>query len=224
LQLEFRGVSHQAEIESLQLVAAAAPVYQRIVSNLRTLYRAAETPAIQLSDRAARMPGLADTLKTRVGGEVFLLEPGATARGLIKRCKSSNAEGGVTLTRHMPWDQSPVAVEAPDTGGNGGRPTHLLFGHKAFSLSGKPLVLGTHAAENERYLDLHQEMPGVSRRHCVLGAENGQFVISDHSRYGTFLNGHRIDVSAVLQTGDLIRIGTPGFEFRLIYVEDADGS
>ena len=224
LQLEFRGVSHQAEIESLQLVAAAAPVYQSIVSNLRALYRAAETPAIQLSDRAARMPGLADTLKTRVGGEVFLLEPGATARGLIKRCKSSNAEGGVTLTRHMPWDQSPVAVEAADTGGNGGQPTHLLFGHKAFSLSGKPLVLGTHAAENERYLDLHQEMPGVSRRHCVLGAENGQFVLSDHSRYGTFLNGHRIDVSAVLQTGDLIRIGTPGFEFRLISVEAADGS
>ncbi len=224
VQLEFRGVSHQAEIESLQLVAAAAPVYQSIVSNLRALYRAEETPAIQLSDRAARMPGLAETLKTRVGGEVFLLEPGATARGLIKRCKPGVADGGVTLARHMPWDQSAVAVEQVDSGGNGGHPTHLLFGHNAYSLTGQPLVLGTQAAENERCLDLKQEMPGVSRRHCVVSAENGQFVISDHSRYGTFLNGHRIDASAVLQTGDLIRIGTPGFELRMISVEDADGS
>jgi hypothetical protein len=223
LELEFRGVSHHAEIESLELVAAAAPVYQSIVSSLRALYRAEETPAIQLSDRAARMPGLADTLKTRVGGEVFLLEPGATARGLVKRCKPGNSGGGATLTRHMPWDQSPVIVEVGDIGGNGGQPTHLLFGHNAFSLNGKPLVLGSQAADNERFLDLQQEMPGVSRRHCVVGSANGQFVVTDHSRYGTYLNGHRIDGSAVLQTGDLIRIGTPGFELRLISAEDAGG-
>ncbi|HNP64470.1 MAG TPA: FHA domain-containing protein, partial [Woeseiaceae bacterium] len=80
------------------------------------------------------------------------------------------------------------------------------------------------AAENERWLDLQQEMPGVSRRHCVVSAQNGQFIVTDHSRYGTFLNGHRIDGSAVLQTGDLIRIGTPGFELRLISVEEHNGT
>ena len=87
LEVEYRGISHHAEVESLELVAAAGPVYQSIVSSLRSLFKAEETPAIQLSDRAARMPGLAETLKTRVGGEVFLLEPGATARGLIHRCQ-----------------------------------------------------------------------------------------------------------------------------------------
>ena len=61
-----------------------------------------------------------------------------------------------------------------------------------------------------RWLDLRDDMPGVSRRHCVVGAENGQVVVTDHSRYGTYLNGHRIDGSAVLQVGDLLRIGTPG--------------
>ena len=224
LDIEFRGVSHQAEIESLELVAAASPVYQNIVSKLRTFYRAEELPAIQLSDRAARMPGLADTLKTRVGGEVFLLEPGATARGLAKRCKANASGDKVALARHLNWDQTPVKVEVVSSGLNGGQPTHLLFGHTAFRLGRRPLVLGTQAAENERWLDLQQEMPGVSRRHCVVGAENGQFVVTDHSRYGTFLNGHRIDGSAVLQTGDLIRIGTPGFELRLISAEDGDGT
>ena len=67
-------------------------------------------------------------------------------------------------------------------------------------------------------------MPGVSRKHCTLSVENGQCVIRDYSRYGTFLNGHRLDGSAVLQTGDLIRIGTPGFELRLITTETDDGA
>jgi len=224
LEVEYRGISHHAEIESLELVAAAAPVYQCIVSTLRALFRAEDTPAIQLSSRAAQLPGLADTLKTRVGGEVFLLERGATARGLIKRCQVKKTSGGVTLLRHMPWDQSPVVVDVNDSSASGGQPTHLLFGHNAYSLRGRPLVLGSQTADNERYLDLQQQMPGVSRRHCVISADNGQFVVTDHSRFGTFLNGHRIDGSAVLQTGDLIRIGTPGFDLRLISAEDHDGS
>ena len=223
LQVDYRGISHRAELESLELVAAAAPVYQSIVSTLRALYKAEETPAIQMSARAARMPGLAATLKTRVGGEVFLLEPGATARGLINRCNSEQQSGSATLSRHMPWDQSPVSVEIVAAEG-GGQPTHLLFGHNAFSLIGEPLVLGSQAADGERWLDLQQEMPGVSRRHCVVSSDNGQFVLTDHSRYGTFLNGHRIEGSAVLQTGDLIRIGTPGFELRLISAEEHGGS
>ena len=224
VDVEFRGATHHAEIDSLELIAAAAPVYQAIVSNLRALYRAEETPAIQLSDRAARMPGLADTLRTRVGGEIFLLEPGATARGLVMRGAGEAKSGGVTLSRHLPWDQAAVAVESKGNGVYGGQPTHLLYGHNAFSLRGAPLVLGSQAAEGERWLDLQDDMPGVSRRHCVVGGDNGQVVVTDHSRYGTFLNGHRIDGSAVLQVGDLLRIGTPGFEMRLIAAEDHNGS
>jgi hypothetical protein len=224
VDVDYGGMTHRAEIESLELVATAAPVYQTIVNSLRALFRSEETPAIQLSARAGSMPGLAETLKTRVGGQVFLLESGATARGMLHRCKATRQSGGLTLARHMPWDQSPVNVVAGDTGRDAGQPTHLLFGHTAYSLKGRPLVLGSQAAETERWLDLQQEMPGVSRRHCVVGADNGQCIVTDYSRYGTFLNGHRIDGSAVLQTGDLIRIGTPGFEFRLISAEASDGT
>ena len=224
MEVEYRGIAHQAELPSIELVAAAAPVYQSIVSNLRALYRAGETPAIQLSDRAGRLPGLADTLTTRVGGEVFLLEPGATARGLLQRCREDYESGGLTLARHLPWDQAPVAVQASDAARRGGQPTHLLFGHHAHSVGARPLVLGTQAAEGEHWLDFREEMPGVSRRHCVVSRENGQCVVTDHSRYGTFLNGHRIDGSAVLQSGDVIRVGTPGFELRLITADEHDGA
>lgn len=224
MDLEYRGIVHHAEVESLELVAAAAPVYQSIVSNLRALYRAEETPAIQLSERAASLPGLAATLRTRVGGEVFLLQRGATARGLLQRCRGKRGGGGLSLVRHLPWDQAPVEVQPSDASGEGGRPTHLLLGHRAYAVGSVPLILGSQAADGERWLDLQLDMPGVSRRHCAIGEQNGQCVVTDYSRYGTFLNGHRIDGSAVLQSGDLLRIGTPGFELRLISAEARDGT
>ena len=37
LELEYRGVTHRAELEALDFVAAAAPAYHRIASSLRPL-------------------------------------------------------------------------------------------------------------------------------------------------------------------------------------------
>ena len=223
LGVEYRGISHSAELESLHLISAAAPVYQRIASQLRAIFRADETPAIQLSDRAARMPGLADMLGARVGGEVFLLEPGATARGLVTRCQDmQRGDGGVTLIRQLPWDQTAVQIRRNDAPAAAGLPTHLLFDNTAFNIDSRPLMMGSQPAPGERWIDLQGDMPGISRRHCALVSQNGQCVVQDYSRYGTFLNGHKIDGSAVLQVGDLLRLGTPGYELRLIMTE-ADG-
>jgi hypothetical protein len=225
VEIEYRGVTHTAEINELELVAAAAPIYQRIVSNLRALIQADEVPALQLSDRAARMPGLADMLAARVGGDLFLLEPGATARGLIARCRDMQpGDSGVSLIRQLPWDQSPIDVASSDQGDRGGHPTHVLFDNTAYAIDGRPLTLGSQPSDSERHIDLQTSMRGVSRRHCSLQQENGQCVVRDLSRYGTFLNGHAIDSSAVLQVGDLIRLGTPGFELRLITTEPESGS
>jgi hypothetical protein len=224
-EIEYRGISHKAELEALQIAEAAAPVYQRIVSNLRALYRADETPAIQMSSRASKMPGLADMLKARVGGEVFLLESGATTRGLLARCREMQlSTSGVSLIRQLAWDQSPIEADTNEEHTSGGVPTHLLFGDRAYGIDVQPLVLGSQSVNTERCIDLQQDMPGVSRRHCTLQRENGQIVVRDSSRYGTFLNGHRIDGSAVLQVGDMVRLGTPGHELRLISVEPSDGT
>jgi len=47
LDLKYGNLHHVAEIESLELIGAAAPIYQSIASKLRSLYRAEDTPAIQ---------------------------------------------------------------------------------------------------------------------------------------------------------------------------------
>lgn len=225
MEVEYRGIRHEAELDPLELVAAAAPVYHGIVSTLRALIQADEIPALQLTDRAARMPGLADMLGARVGGELFLLEPGATARGLLVRCRDFAAgAGALSLLRQLPWDRAPVEASGPELARLGGRPTHLLFENTAYAIDGAPLTLGSHRAEAGRSIELRQDMPGVSRRHCTLQEENAQCTIRDYSRYGTFLNGHRIDGSAVLQVGDRIRLGTPGFELLLISTEADHGT
>ena len=223
--LDFSGTTYSASLESLSLIGAAAPIYQQIASKLRAVYRAEETPAIQVSDRIARLPGLTEMLKARVGGEVFVLEPGATARGALARCrKSADDASGVSLLRQLPWDQTAVEMEqhAVDHS-EAGTPTHLLYGHKAYEIGNLALVLGSQEGEESRQITLASDMPGVSRRHCSLQRKNGQCVLEDHSRYGTFLNGHRIDGSSVLQVGDVLRVGSPGFEFQLIMTEDMNG-
>lgn len=226
LELESDGVTHHAEIESLSLIGAAAATYQQIADRLRSLYRADETPAIQVTDRVARLPGLGDMLTARVGGEVYALEAGATARGALTRCRSTlRSKSGVSLLRQLPWDQSAITVELADSGkATAGVPTHLLHGDVAWHIDTDALLIGTQSDAAGRQLVLTADMAGISRRHCTLSRINGQCVVEDQSRYGTFLNGHRINGSTVLQVGDVLRVGTPGFEFRLITTDENHGA
>jgi hypothetical protein len=225
LVLEYRGIEHRVEIELIDLIGAVDPVYQRIVAQLRAIYRADEYPALQLSDRAARLPGFADMLKARVGGQVFVLEPGATGRGLLARLRElQRSTASVSLLRQLHWDQSDAQVSIETAMADAGRPSHVLFGAHAFAIEETPLVLGSQPADGDRYIELPADMPGLSRRHCALYHRGNQCIVEDYSRYGTYLNGHRIEGSAVLQIGDGLRIGTPGHEVMLIVLEDSDGA
>jgi len=226
LELEFDGMTHSAEIESLSLIAAAAPFYQMIVSKLRALYRADEVPAIQITDRVARLPGLADMLKARVGGEIFALEPGATARGALARCRDREVTAsGVSLLRQLPWDQAAFTLEQTEVDVIPGNvPTHVLYKSTAYAIDSLPLVVGSQAADSDRSVLLGNDMPGVSRRHCSLSRVGQQCIVDDYSRYGTFVNGHRISGSTVLQVGDSLRVGSPGYEFLLITTDEDHGA
>ena len=230
LELNYGGLDHRAEVETLALVNAVAPIYQTIASRLRALFRAGDTPALQVTDRVARLPGLSEQLKARVGGEVFSLEAGATARGALARLRDvSPGSGAVSLRRQLPWDQAAFSVDAAvSEESSAGAPTHLLFHHTAYPIGDTPLVLGSQPGAggngDDRPVTLDGEMPGLSRRHCSLSISGGKCVIEDHSRYGTFLNGYRISGSTVLQVGDNLRVGSPGFEFLLITTDDSHGA
>ena len=127
------GTNYEAAIDSLALTGAAAPVYQQIATRLRTLFRAEDRPALQVTDRVSRLPGLTEMLKARVGGEVFVLEVGATARGALARCRGARGAGqAVSLLKQLPWDQTAIDFGADEVRTpQAGVPTHLLFGHVA---------------------------------------------------------------------------------------------
>ncbi len=222
MQLEFGGHVHEASLPVLSFTESVSGIYQTLASHVRSLIRAGELPALQFTRHAARLPGLVDFLVARTGGEPFVLEEGAAARGALARAAA--AVGGPTrLTRRLPWDRQPVEAPLPEAREAGEAPTHLLHGHRAFALDHAGLTIGTSPGD-EHGIALGADMAGVSRRHCVLRREDGQCIVEDLSRYGTWLNGSRIDRSAVLQAGDSLRVGTPGQEFRLIRVVDSDGA
>ncbi len=225
-ELTHGGLSHRAEVESLALVNAAASYYQQIASRLRALHRAGETPALQVTDRVARLPGLVEQLQARVGGQVFALESGATARGALARLADASAGAErLSLKRQLAWDQSPFEItEDVSSAVHAGTPTHLLFGSTAYALTDGALAIGSQPQDSARSIVLGQDMPGVSRLHCRLSVDDGRLVVDDSSRYGTFLNGHRISGSTVLQVGDTLRIGSPGYELQLITTDESHGA
>ena len=225
-ELAHGGLSHRAEVESIALVNAVASYYQQIASRLRALHRAGETPALQVTDRVARLPGLVLQLQARVGGQIFALESGATARGALARLADVSAGSErLSLKRQLAWDQSPFEVaEEVSAEVHAGTPTHLLFGSTAYALADGPLSIGSQPQSDGRRIVLGQEMPGVSRLHCRLSIDDGRLIVDDSSRYGTFLNGHRISGSTVLQVGDTLRIGSPGYEMQLITTDESHGA
>ncbi|MNC94904.1 FHA domain protein [compost metagenome] len=61
----------------------------------------------------------------------------------------------------------------------------------------------------------------MSRTHCELALRDGELRLADLSRYGTFVNERRIEGAAVLERGDVIRIGSPGAEFHVAGMESS---
>jgi pSer/pThr/pTyr-binding forkhead associated (FHA) protein len=84
-------------------------------------------------------------------------------------------------------------------------------------------VIGVAVPEGGRGFNLTGRTEGISRRPCSLYRLEDRALVEDHSRYGSFLNGQRVEGSAVLAAGDRLRLGTPGVELHLIEAADGDG-
>ena len=75
----------------------------------------------------------------------------------------------------------------------------------------KPVLSIGRLASN----DICLEEPFVSRQHCVIRNEDGQYVIEDlNSANGTYVDGERIH-SRLLEDGSLIQIWNSQFAVRL---------
>jgi len=230
LSLDYQGKQFETRVEPYEVIAAAEAPYrvlQQLVSSLR---EPGQALVVQLSERLAQLPGLAAALGRLGETHVVTLAPASGARGaLARREEFARRNGALVLTQALsavdePFEASQddmaTPAPAPSSGQeNDQRATHVVWRGVAHALNATALVIGTATeAEQgaERVLALPPETSGVSARHCQLRLLDDTAIVTDMSRYGTFVNGRRVGPETRLVPGDVLRVGMPGEELLMI--------
>ncbi len=217
LELPFAGTTHQATLAGVDFMAAFSAHYQRIADSIRAAYGSGQPLLVQLG-AGCQLPGIEEFIQARTGSIVMRLPVDATIDGALARRSEIESTGAGQLVTQLPLDQAPLKIEPVATERSAQAPTHLLVAAEAHPIGLEPISIGTGSQAGSRRITVEGATAGVSQNHCAVRFEGEHCVVTDHSRYGTFLNGHAISGSAVLQSGDILRVGTPGEEFRLIRV------
>lgn len=214
--LERDGQRFQAWFDGAELRAHVAAIAEPLVQRLRLLLSPREPSVLQVQARLAGFPGLVEALMRLPACSVVLLEPAAAARGALRALRAVAPADGLRLTTALAWDQpADENLPAPTTAA-GQAPTHVACAGRLWRLGAKPFIVGTDIGAASHGLQLDAGTQGVSRRHCSIQLEGGNAVVHDQSRYGTRLNGHRVQGSAVLQAGDVLALGEPPRELLLL--------
>jgi hypothetical protein len=232
LVIPFRGDSFTVELERNQLLAAADGFYRALLQLIAQTREGGSSLVVQLSDRLARLPGVATALSRLDDAVIVGLEPGHAAQAALLCVDTLNGDQQqVKLYRHLPWRaeaKEPLQVEpAPVDVMVAARqptPTHVVYQGVAYAVNGQSLLIGRSKSASERTIVLDEKTQGVSRSHCELSVIDGELKLKDLSSHGTFVNERRIDGEEVLHPADIIRIGSPGAEFQVVVVEQDNGS
>jgi pSer/pThr/pTyr-binding forkhead associated (FHA) protein len=94
----------------------------------------------------------------------------------------------------------------------------VLWEGRAYPLQPDTLVVGRESTTNPRHITLPDGLAGVSRRHCTFVHDGDELVLLDHSSFGTFVNGERVQERVRIYAGDRVKLGEPGIELTLIAV------
>ena len=233
LVIEAGGKEKSVEIGRRQLVAAADRVYPSILQLVSSSAEAGPPATLLLSHRITQLPGIEQQLIDAFGTAMITLSAGAAAAGALEHHQliAGPAEEIPFVTR-LPATaaveaDSPAAAEEdeePRSEHGARRPTHVVHEGVAYPITEQLLALGTEVQEGSRGIELSGSTAEVSRTHCSIFLSEGRVVIEDHSTYGSFLNGERVDGTATLEAGDRLRLGRPGIELQVIAVEDTDGT
>jgi pSer/pThr/pTyr-binding forkhead associated (FHA) protein len=102
------------------------------------------------------------------------------------------------------------------------RATHLLYRDVAYPISDKPLTIGCDDYPDGKGIPVQTKASGVSKKHCTVQRNGDRIALTDNSRQGTFVEGQRVDGSAFLELGQIIRLGTSVETIRLIACINTD--
>lgn len=213
--IETDAGAFNATVRREQFTLAVEAWYAQLAELAHAGHRADEAVTLVLSSRAGGLPALGERLAALPGLELVMLPDTAAAAVAVERAAEiAPAEPPALVTalvrRH--------AASAPaKRRGALATPTHVIQDGKAHAIDERPLIIG-HGAGDGRRIALAGPGAGISRRHCTLQWQGGAVVVRDHSRYGTFVNGERVEGEATLGAGDRLRVGAPGVVLELVTV------
>ena len=229
IALADRHETFEIVVETQALLGAARGFYRAVRQLVAQMRKAQAGLVVQLSDRLAGLPGLAEELGRLDGASLILLPPGHAARSALAAFDLLERSGqGVRLHRRLPWREAPAEAAAPAAGPEPAastepRPTHVVYRGIAYPVNGEGILVGRAKLDRRRAIVIEARTEGVSRAHCELAVVDGELRIRDLSSFGTFVNERRIDGVEVLKAADVIRIGSPGAELTVVRVEGPDG-
>ncbi len=222
--IESADQRYAAEIFREDLVRLATPHYRRILELALAIAFGIE-PQVRISSRLAALPGFTELLAEEVSTDVVPLPPGVAIQNVLhyrnRLPYAAGNDGAIAFVASLPLEdpRSDPAVPLPHALRKlEGAPTHVLWEGVAHPIEPAPFVLGVAIPEGSRGLNLSGPVAGISRSHCTLRHVEGRLMVEDHSRYGSYLNGRRVEVTALVRAGDRLRLGTPGIEVQLIEV------
>lgn len=214
--IETPAGSFAATVRREQFTLAAEAWYAQVAELVQAGYRPERPTTLVLGARAARLPALAARLGALPGIEVLELPEVAAAAAAAERA----AEIG---PGDPPQLVTALARRHAAAGGaqrrEAGQPaTHVVLEGRAHAIDERPLVVGFGEGTGRR-IALGGSGEGISRAHCTLLRERGRTLVRDHSRYGTFVNGERVDGESEVGAGDRLRVGSPGLVLELVAVD-----
>jgi hypothetical protein len=182
---------------------------------------------LQMTHRVTCLPGLKDKLLEIKNCNIIELEPGAGALGVLKlwdQLTDVHLGNGASFFTSRPWQQtgSKTSRAISYTTSDTIRPSHLLYGDVAYPISEKPLIIGCDHYPFEKDICVQAKSSDVSEKHCTVHREDDRIVLTDFSSQGTFVDNRQVNKSAVLELGQVVRLGTSKETIRLIACLDAD--
>jgi hypothetical protein len=210
----------------------AAPVFEEIRRRIGRFYdrygKDEPAPVLLLTNRVGRLPGVKDMLAAVENCTIINLQPGAGAMGILRRSDQLYKEqtgSSVPFLTALPVPaedsitQEDFSRQLPEVQQ---RPTHILYRNLAYPITKKPLIIGLEPEADKSGIQIRGQIAGVSRKHCSVRLHGNDIVLNDHSTYGTFVNEKPVEDKTVLSLGQIIRVGTPGEELKLIACVNTD--
>jgi hypothetical protein len=226
--------SYRVNLSREFFAAKAEGVFRKIGEMIEQMRKRHGEPGqpvtLQLTHRIAPLPGCREMLTTIDAAREMVLEPGSGAFGALDLWhRPSGGEVGVTLLTSRPWQRREAPPPAPPrsvrpVSRDDVVPTHVLYRTVAYPLSDRPLVIGSGGSQEKVDVRIEGELAGVSRKHCSVQLSGEGVILTDHSTYGTFVDGERVSGTALPRLGQIIRVGTPGEELQLIASAEKDGT